>query len=95
MTTCEQFVLLVVSSYFLAYVISFEVLAILFAAYSEGFPLVAQLFIAQARALPFFGMPGFLSGVFFFWSGICGAFFLCLLTEVGFPNHGKGRACFL
>ena len=49
--------------------ISFEVLAILFAAYSEGFPLVAQLSIAQARALPFFRMPGLLSGGFSFGQG--------------------------
>ena len=49
--------------------ISFEVLVLLFVAYSEGFPLVAQLFIVQALSLPFFGMPGLLSGGFSFGQG--------------------------
>ena len=64
------------------------------AAYSECFPLDVHSYFAQARSR-FFGMPGLLSGGFFFWSGIYGAFFLCLLPEVGevgFPNHGKGSA---
>ena len=64
------------------------------AAYNECFPLDVHSYFAQALSL-IFGMPRLLSRGFFFWSEICGAFFLCLLPEVGevdFLIHGKGNA---
>ena len=64
------------------------------AAFSERFPLDAHSYFMQARALPIFRNAR-TSVVFFFWSGICSAFLLCLLPEVGevdYSNHGKGNA---
>ena len=88
--------LLMVSSFFLASaLLVVEVLAKVIVISCEGFHLDAHLSFAQALTLPEIWSAVNSERRFFFWSGICGAFFLCLLSEVGeevLPNHWEGGA---
>ena len=61
--------------------VCFQVLAIFFVASNESFLLDAHLSIAEALSLPVFQNVRISVRGFFFRSGICGTFFLCLLPE--------------